>query len=374
MKRRDIVTLMAVILLMITGVVYADQYMQRADSLANAGSLELAAEAYREAYSYDETNLSALMGLADVSIRRGAFSTAAQALVAVVEKDQFFVDAYLELARIAWLSGDFKQASQYMALADTVSVMPNPKILAYKSVVLRGLNRLEEADSVIVEASTQFPDNPMIEANLALIKALTDGPDVGFRHAYKALDLDPERVQTLVTIASLYFAAGDMDSAKYYYQRAADRDPENVMVQDGLIQFDSLTVDMQLHQLMRDGVGYFDRALYSKARRAFTQAIELDSTFFEAYLNLGFTLNLLGEPDRAAAVFETASKLNDNDAPLYIGWGNALAGIGKFDDAIAKYERALEIDSTIKEIHEAIETVRMLKEQVEREENESGEQ
>lgn len=361
--RRSILTLLPLgLVLLLVGVVVAGEYMDRADSLDRAGDLDAAAAAYREAYSVDESNLEALMGLADVSVRSGNLGTAAQALMQVIERDQTYTEAYLELARIGWLTGDLEQARQYVDLADTVATSPNPKIPAYRSVILRGMGRVREADSVIEAAARRFPDSPIIEANLALIKALAESPEIGFQHAYKALSLDPTRVQTLITLASMYFAAGDLDSAKHYYQLAAERDPENVMVRDGLAQFDSLSVEMQLHKLMREGVGYFDRALYSKARKSFSQAIELDSTFFEAYLNLGFTLNLVGEPGRAAEVFRKASQLNSEDAPLYIGWGNALAGLGKFDEAIVKYERAIELDSTIQEVHQALETVRMLKE------------
>ena len=340
----------------------ATQYESIADSLIAAENLAEAADALREAYSLDESNLDVLRKLAEVSLHLGDFAAARQALQLVVDEDRADVNSYLEIARIEWLIGSPEVALQYIDLAEQVAVKPIAKISAYRSIVLRGAGLFAEAESVLVAAQEQFPDSPLIISNLGLVAALSGDYEKGFEYAEKAYELDSNEVFTITSLAGLHLADGNLDEAKRLYERAVDIDPFNLFARQSLDNFDMIAKETELERLMRQGIRYFDKALYLRARGAFRAAIEIDSNFFEAYLNLGFTLNLLGEPRNAVKVFEKAKVLDSTSAPLYIGWGNALAGIGEFDEAIDRYETAIRFDSTITDVHEALRTVRELKE------------
>ena len=110
-----------------TNVMASDTWMSKVDSLSAAGDLAGAAELLREIYSEDETNVTALKKLADVSARMGDLASAEQALNIVIEKDQFDAKAYLELGRFAWLRRKFDVALQYIDLAEKVSTEPDPR-------------------------------------------------------------------------------------------------------------------------------------------------------------------------------------------------------------------------------------------------------
>ena len=338
------------------------QYESTADSLIAAGDLAGAADALREAYSLDESNLDVLRRLAEVSLHLGDLAAARQALQLVVDEDRADVNSYLEIARIEWLADSPEVALQYIDLAEKVAVEPIAKIPAYRSIVLRGAGLLAEAESVLVAAEEQFPDNPLIVSNLGLVAALAGDHEKGFEYAERAYELDSNEVFTITSLAGLHLADGNLDEARRLYERAAEVDPLNFFARQSFENFELIAKETELERLMRQGIRYFDKALYLRARGAFRAAIEIDSNFFEAYLNLGFTLNLLGEPRNASGVFEKAELLDSMSAPLYIGWGNALAGIGEFDEAIDKYETAIRLDSTITDAHEALRTVRELKE------------
>jgi tetratricopeptide (TPR) repeat protein len=340
----------------------ATQYESAADSMIAAGDLAGAADALREAYSLDESNLDALRKLAEVSLHLGDLAAARQALQLVVEEDRADVNSYLEIARIEWLAGSPDVALQFIDLAEKVAAKPVAKIPAYRSIVLRNAGLLAEAESVLVAAQEQFPDNPLIISNLGLVAALAGDDERGFEYAKRAYELDSNEVFTLTSLAGLYLADGNLDEAKRLYERAMEIDPLNFFARQSHENFELIAKETELERLMRQGIRYFDKALYLRARGAFRAAIEIDSNFFEAYLNLGFTLNLLGEPRNAIRVFEKAELLDSASAPLYIGWGNALAGIGEFDEAIDRYEIAIRLDSTITDVHEALRTVRKLKE------------
>jgi tetratricopeptide (TPR) repeat protein len=338
-----------------------------ADSLAAIGDLENAAEEYKAAFSADETNLAALRKLADVSTKLGRFEVAQQALLLAVERNKTDSDSYLELARLAWLSGDFRVALDYIDLGEKSALSPSDKVPSYRSIVFRGQGRLAEAESVLVAARKDFPRSPMLLSNLGLVAALSRGPDEGFEHVRLAYSIDSTDVYVLSSFASLYLALGEVDSARTYYEKALAVDPQNFLVRTSLENIDKTAQEMRIPRLMQQGVDYFERSLYLKAKRAFQEVISLDSTYFDAYLNLGFTFNVLGEPRNAASAFEKARSLDSMSAPLYIGWGNALAGLGDYDTAISLYETALALDSTVVEAKQALQAVQQLKERLQQE-------
>jgi tetratricopeptide (TPR) repeat protein len=252
---------------------------------------------------------------------------------------------------------------QYIDLAEDVAIDPNDKIPAYRSIILRGVGRLAEAESTLVAARQIYPKSPLILSNLALAIALQRGSTEAFKYAMQAYDIDSTDVYTLSSLASLYLADGDVEKAREMFQRALKYDPQNYFTQASLDNLDQTANEMKIPSLMQKGVNYFDKALYTRARNAFREVIELDSTFVEAYMNLGFTLNLLGEPRNAIAVFAKAAELDSTQAPTYIGWGNSLAGIGNLDSAIVMYNKAIELDDSLPEAHEALEAVTQLKAQ-----------
>lgn len=342
----------------------SEQFMQRADSLLDARDLAGASVALKGAYSADEGNFDAVRKLVGVSIRLGEFEMAREALELLIEYQEMDVDSYLEAGRLAWLAREFNVALEYIKFAELNAVIPNERIPAYRSIVYRGIGRLAEAESLLVAARKQFPKSTLILSNLGLAVALQRGSAEGFVHVQRAYEMDSTDVYTLSSLASLYLADGDIEKARSLFERALQYDPQNFFTKSSLENLDATAKEMQIPALMQKGVTYFDKSLYTKARKAFREVIELDSTFVEAYMNLGFTLNLLGEPRNAIAVFEKGAAVDSTLAPMYIGWGNALAGIGQLDSAVVMYNKAIALDPSLPEAHEALQTVKTMLDQM----------
>ena len=363
-----VLLLTSVMILLVTSTVHAQprtDLTEVADSLIAAGSFSAASDTLREIYSANQSNYDALRKLANIAVKTGDFATANQAFSMLIEVDQADADSYLELARLSWLAGEFDVALQYVDMAEKVSSPIPAKAFAYRSIIYRGVGRVAEAESLLISAKAVYPNNPILLSNYGLVVALLRGPEEGFKWVDRAYGIDSLNVYTLSSYASLYLAQGDVEKARVAYERALAVEPENYFTLNSIKNLDKTAEEMKIPMLMQQGVSYFDRALYLKARASFKKVIELDSTFFEAYLNLGFTLNVLGEPRGAISAFEKANSLDSTSAALFIGWGNALAGISEFDEAIGMYEKAISIDSTISEVHDALRMVRELKRQSE---------
>jgi tetratricopeptide (TPR) repeat protein len=71
----------------------------------------------------------------------------------------------------------------------------------------------------------------------------------------------------------------------------------------------------------------------------------------EAHNNLGNALYALGKLDDAMAHYERALTLKPDCAEAHNNLGNALCALGKFDDAVAHYERALALKPDYPEAH-----------------------
>src|SRR5262249_17469724 len=97
------------------------------------------------------------------------------------------------------------------------------------------------------------------------------------------------------------------------------------------------------------GLRLREESKFAEAKSAFMRAIDLDSMFVPAYINMGRLLveGVLPEGrdyDGAIEMYWTATRYNSKAAGAYINWGVGLSGKHDNDGAIRKYRKAIEID------------------------------
>ena len=96
-----------------------------------------------------------------------------------------------------------------------------------------------------------------------------------------------------------------------------------------------------------DGVAHLNRNLPEKALKDFNQAIKLDPSRAGGFLGRGNTLNTLGRYEEAILDYEKALSIEPNIANAYVNRGIAYSHLGKFRKAIADYEKGLSLDPKI---------------------------
>jgi len=79
------------------------------------------------------------------------------------------------------------------------------------------------------------------------------------------------------------------------------------------------------------------------ADKAYRQAIEIDSTFADAHLNLGRLLRTAGAVADALSEYKVAESIDREDATTYDNIGVASQDLGQRDDAVTAYELAVEL-------------------------------
>jgi tetratricopeptide (TPR) repeat protein len=81
--------------------------------------------------------------------------------------------------------------------------------------------------------------------------------------------------------------------------------------------------------------------LHAQALADYAQAVALDPTSYLAYLGYGNGLYILDRYEEALAAYEHAIALKPDDCQAYANHGNALKKLNRHDDALISYERGL---------------------------------
>ncbi len=161
----------------------------------------------------------------------------------------------------------------------------------------------------------------------------------------RALDLHPQATRTHHFLGMAYRGRGDRELAKKHLAlrgsiRASTDDPFAREIQE-------LKSGSRLH--VKRGGDFFSANLYKEAEREFRAAIAADPNNARAHGNLGSTLRMLGDTDRALEALQRSVDLDPDYAIAHFNLGTLWAALGRPDRATGRYARALAIDPTLTE-------------------------
>ena len=165
-------------------------------------------------------------------------------------------------------------------------------------------------------------------------------------------------------------ASVSLEQAIEYFEKAIETDPEFALAYVGLADTYMLLGDyagMSLRDVLEKAEPAIGKALalddelaeayvakgairakasdFAAAVDAFERAIELDSNFSRAYHWYGdVLLTYLQQPDAALPMLERAYTLDPVSPALIVTVGQALSGLGRFEEAMDYYQKALEIE------------------------------
>jgi len=94
------------------------------------------------------------------------------------------------------------------------------------------------------------------------------------------------------------------------------------------------------------GSFYFGQQDYALALQQFEKAVSLAPEFPPDYNILGYTYRQVEQYDKAEQAFKKYTQLVPDDANPYDSYAELLMKIGRFDESIANYRKALAVDST----------------------------
>jgi TolB-like protein/Tfp pilus assembly protein PilF len=180
--------------------------------------------------------------------------------------------------------------------------------------------------------------------------------------AYEAYMLGKQRIATRTR--------ADLLSAADYFEKAVALDPDYALAWVGVAEV-NLLLNNYGHLPLSDALAKVEPALSAAlqlddqlgaahtaaafmllrqgdndaARAAFERAIDLDPNYATPYHWYGdMLINAFGEPEAAIPLLLQARRLDPLSAVIAVTLGEALEAVGGFDEALALYQKALEID------------------------------
>jgi tetratricopeptide (TPR) repeat protein len=127
----------------------------------------------------------------------------------------------------------------------------------------------------------------------------------------------------------------ELNKSLQFCQQAVERDPNYVPAYFGIADAYALL----------GWIGYPPTESFTKAKAPLAKALELDGSFAQAhYLRGVISLYFDYEPPTAEREFKRALELNSNIPESHYGYGIYLGGVGRFPEAIAEVNRAVELD------------------------------
>ncbi|MDJ0523325.1 MAG: tetratricopeptide repeat protein [Planctomycetota bacterium] len=228
-------------------------------------------------------------------------------------------------------------------------IAADPSNAALLAQALRGV-RYTGAHGALLEA-LEGVETPEGDAGVELLLLRADLMEAGGRaadalplleDAAKRNELDPRpklRLARLVVLAGKVEDEAVWDRAADAYVAAIERDPGSTAAAEGL-SWIARREYSRLWTAWRDE-RVTDRCV--RVQKALVEAMPDDAL---AWMNLGNTLRVLGRHEQALEAYARAIEANPYDPAIRSDLGLALGSTGQVDAALQAYEKSLELDSS----------------------------
>lgn len=299
-----------------------------------------------------------LLVKARVHLARRETDQAQEALQKLLEQYPNDAEVQIQMARVHTQAGNPKLAEA--ALARAVELAPE-RLDA--QLALAEMNRAGGAPEVAAETYEslvqRLPGNAQLHESLGQAR-LEAGDAAGALESFqKARELAPERARSAYGLGLALAKLGRRDEARRAFETALELNPSYVAALARVLDLDvaagqasKALARLEKQRALAPGVAGFEhmrgRLLESRGDRveaeaAFRAALELDPAHEQSRADLAQLLGRAGRYDETIALLDAAPEETVSGSLLMLK-GLAQQARGRMDDAIASYERALELE------------------------------
>ena len=212
-------------------------------ALRSRQALEEAVGQFAIAIDRDPGFAPAHLGLADAVLLLNygnhmtleeALRTARPAISKAIELDGRYGAAYASLGLMRSVQGDVRGAES--ALARAITLDPNNAKAHhwYGDLLIFGLGDPHAAIPMLQKARRLDPLSPVIAVTLGQAYSTSGNLAEGLRLYRKTLDIDPDFISAFTWLGFGYVALGRADTAAYWFEEAAKREPDEFRANVGL--------------------------------------------------------------------------------------------------------------------------------------------
>jgi|AGTN01.1.fsa_nt_gi Tfp pilus assembly protein PilF len=295
-----------------------ERELQRGIAFHGAGELGNAARCYQAVLQHAPGNVDALNLMSALATLAGQPELAADLARQAIAGDEGFFAAYLNLGNALQVMGDAAGAVE--AFRRGVSLNPqSAEGFSNLASALGACGRFAEANDAAVRALALNPDLAEAHNNFGNALRGLGSPAEAVECYEKAVEINPDFVEAWQNMGNARLESGDADGALEALLRALELEPNAA----------------RFHDL---GTAFLALGQFEEAARGFAQAIDLDGTFQDAWMNLSVALKSLGRLAEAEAVQRDAVALSPEDAEAHFNLAVLLLQQGKFEEGWAEYE------------------------------------
>jgi len=180
----------------------------------------------------------------------------------------------------------------------------------------------------------------------------------------KSLQIDPKKAASYITLSDIYLLMGQPQNCEESLQKAVSLDPKNInanlkLANLYLIVKDYKKVDQYVKEVLSldktNSTARFTRAIAlletgdtAHAVGDLMDAVKLNQSYFEAYMQLGELFAIRKDP-LAAAYFNNALRVRPNSKEALYNLGMFYQESGQYEKAIAAYEVLGKADTTFRD-------------------------
>ena len=261
-------------------------------------------------------------------VRQGAagnLGQAEQAFKRALQEDPKSHRAIYNLGVVSERKGDDESARGYYRQAFSLQPDYLPALSAFAKLEIR-LGNVETAVSVLKEKATAYPKH------LGIINAYADALIAAQRYndaisvAKHALKQDERNAVAMMRVAKANVRMGRFELAESIFNQVIGINPDIAEV-----------YFLRAQIKMQDG-------LKAEAIKELETALEKNPYYIEAMNNLSVQYILSGNYQAAIDMLEGALRLSPSWGVLYLNYGNALRGAGRWQEARVNLEKARQID------------------------------
>jgi Flp pilus assembly protein TadD len=299
-------------------------------ALEREGRLEEAETQYREAMRIDPDYYLAHSNLGNVLKEEGRLDEAIRHYRKAIRSQPEFVLAHTELGLALAMQGRIDEA--VASHREALRLAPgDPSEHSRLGVALLAQGNLEEALEHCRKAVELNAESAGLRNNLGYVLARQGRVEEAAAEYREALRLDPEYAKAHVNLGFLLASGGSLDEAMGHFRRALALDPE----------------DPEAYMNLAMALG--QKGAHGDAISHYREAIRLSPQDPRAYNNLAWIRAAHPDPGlrngaEAVELAEKACELrNERDVHLLDTLAAAYAEAGRFPEAVAAVEQAIEL-------------------------------
>jgi tetratricopeptide (TPR) repeat protein len=198
--------------------------------------------------------------------------------------------------------------------------------------------RVPEAREYYQKAVDEDPDFALAHLQLAGVQTSAKAFFENFNKAKALADRVSEAERTWIQAFEAAAIEGDPLKARKLYAGLVAQYPN----------------DERAHNLL--ATSFFGQQEWQEAIAEYEKAIAINADFAPVYNQLGYSYRFLGQYDRAEKIFARYVELVPDDPNPYDSYAELLMKMGRFDESIVQYKKALEIDPDFAFSHAGIAT------------------